>query len=384
MVKFANFCSDAIKRTRPRDFPPSKDEIIACLGRRELTAVVHCFGGGTCKISITSATTAGEVVHKLSLGIGVSTSKNRFALFEQCGDVYKSMEDRVVIADVLAKFERYEVHGINEGGNRWRLFFKLFCFLDTKSIPKDSLEAGFMFEQAYDDVIQGRFPSTTQTLVRLAALRVQYENGDYRAGASIPSIELVYPVKKKSKDEDMNTMERGFTLKGTLRGLGRNTLKKLRQGQSGGDESSSNKSANDDPELQAVKVAVSDQWKKLQGMPQEVAQQQYMDVMKSWDGYGSTLFDVEYKQDSRYPRELWLGISARNVSLYKRGEGQPLASFVYEEILSFGAPVPNIYKLVIEGNEQLSFETQKVLEIAKLMKAYINAIVKERRLQTSR
>jgi myosin X len=42
---------------------------------------------------------------------------------------------------------RYEVHGINEGGNRWRLFFKLFCFLDTKSIPKDSLEAGFMFEQ---------------------------------------------------------------------------------------------------------------------------------------------------------------------------------------------------------------------------------------------
>jgi hypothetical protein len=49
-----------------------------------------------------------------------------------------------------------------------------------------------------------------------------------------PSIELVYPVKKKSKDEDMNTMERGFTLKGTLRGLGRNTLKKLRQGQSGG------------------------------------------------------------------------------------------------------------------------------------------------------
>jgi myosin X len=45
-------------------------------------------------------------VHKLSLGIGVSTSKNRFALFEQCGDVYKSMEDRVVIADVLAKFER--------------------------------------------------------------------------------------------------------------------------------------------------------------------------------------------------------------------------------------------------------------------------------------
>ena len=96
-----------------------------------------------------------------------------------------------------------------------------------------------------------------------------------------PNIELVYPIKKKSKDEDLSTIDRGFTLKGTLRGLGRNTLKKLRQGQSGmdvalicerasvvrlvfADESSSNKPANDDPETQAVKVAVSDQWKKLQ------------------------------------------------------------------------------------------------------------------------
>lgn len=48
-------------------------------------------------------------MHKLSLGIGVHDSKNHFALFEQCGDVYKAMEDRVVIADVLAKFERSEL-----------------------------------------------------------------------------------------------------------------------------------------------------------------------------------------------------------------------------------------------------------------------------------
>lgn len=30
-------------------------------GRRELSAVVHCYGGGSCKITINSATTAGEV-----------------------------------------------------------------------------------------------------------------------------------------------------------------------------------------------------------------------------------------------------------------------------------------------------------------------------------
>lgn len=42
--------------------------------------------------------------------------------------------------------------------------------------------------QAYNDVMQGRFPATTQMLVRLAALRIQYEVGDYRSGASMYAV----------------------------------------------------------------------------------------------------------------------------------------------------------------------------------------------------
>ena len=77
-----------------REFPPSREEIISLLvnliiivfcfytllvlmlltlylpdlltqGRRELSAVVHCYGGGSCKITINSATTAGEVMSYL-------------------------------------------------------------------------------------------------------------------------------------------------------------------------------------------------------------------------------------------------------------------------------------------------------------------------------
>ncbi|XP_065839578.1 unconventional myosin-X-like [Oscarella lobularis] len=376
MVKFSNFCTEAIKRTRPRDYPPSREEIIACLGRRELTAVVHCFGGGTCKISINSSTTAGEVVHKLSLGIGVMDSKNRFALFEQCGELSKAIEDRAVIADILAKFERYEAHGINEGGKRWRLFFKLFCFLDV-NVSHDSLEAGFMFEQAYNDVIQGRFPAQTQALVRLAALRIQHDVSDYKSGAWIPNLETVYPVKKKDKAGREEDLDKGFTLKGTLRGLGKGTLRKLKN--SNMDNDDPNQKLADEAELQAIKVSITDQWKKLKGMSREVAQQQYMDVIRNWKGYGSTLFDVDYKQDNRYPKELWLAVNNRNVALYKRGDLEPIVAYPYEQILSFGAPVANTYKLIMEGNIVVSVETPKVLEVAKLMKAYINAIVKERR-----
>ena len=29
----------------------------------------------------------------------------------------------------------------------WRFYFKLYCFLDTDGVPRDSVEFAFMFEQ---------------------------------------------------------------------------------------------------------------------------------------------------------------------------------------------------------------------------------------------
>lgn len=45
--------------------------------------------------------------------------------------------------------------------------------------------------------------------------------------------------------------------------------------------------------------------------------------------------------------------------MYKRGEPWPLEVFPYEQILSFGAPLPNAYKITVEGRE-LVFETHMV------------------------
>lgn len=64
-------------------------------------------------------------------------------------------------------------------------------------------------------------------------------------------------------------------------------------------------------------------------------------------------------RDGTFPSELWLGVSREAVSVYKRGEPWPLEVFPYEQILSFGAPLPNAYKITVEGRE-LVFETQMV------------------------
>lgn len=38
------------------------------------------------------------------------------------------------------------------GDMHWKFYFKLYCFLDTENVPKDSVEFAFMFEQVKDKV----------------------------------------------------------------------------------------------------------------------------------------------------------------------------------------------------------------------------------------
>jgi myosin X len=78
---------------------------------------------------------------------------------------------------------------------------------------------------------------------------------------------------------------------------------------------------------------------------------------------------------AKSPKELWLAISAEGIGLFPRGERKCLAMYSYEAVLSFGAPVANKYKIMIDQVGGMIFETNMVLEIAKLMKEYIKNIV---------
>ena len=59
------------------------------------------------------------------------------------------------------------------------------------------------------------------------------------------------------------------------------------------------------------------------------------------------------------PQRLWLGIGAKAVSLYKPGEPEPLDSFCYSRISSFGASDSSTFRLSVEDQELL-FETSQV------------------------
>ncbi|KAI4574355.1 hypothetical protein MJG53_020919 [Ovis ammon polii x Ovis aries] len=380
MEKYALFIYESLKKTKCREFVPSRDEIEALIHRQEMTSTVYCHGGGSCKITINSHTTAGEVVEKLIRGLAMEDSRNMFALFEYNGHVDKAIESRTIVADVLAKFEK--LAATSEAGEQpWKFYFKLYCFLDTDNVPKDSVEFAFMFEQAHEAVIHGHYPAPEENLQVLAALRLQYLQGDYTPHAPVLPLEEVYSLQRLKARISQSTksftpgerLEKRRTsfLEGTLRRSFR-TGSAIRQ--KAEEEQMVDMWVKE--EVCSARASILDKWKKFQGMSQEQAMAKYMALIKEWPGYGSTLFDVECKEGG-FPQELWLGVSADAVSVYKRGEGRPLEVFQYEHILSFGAPLANTYKIVVDERELL-FETSEVVDVAKLMKAYISMIVKKR------
>ncbi|XP_026580873.1 unconventional myosin-X-like [Pseudonaja textilis] len=225
-------------------------------------------------------------------------SRNMFALFEYNGITNKAIESRTVVADVLAKFEK--IGATSEGDHAaWKFYFKLYCFLDIEHVPKDSVEFAFMFEQAHEAMIQGHFPAPEETLQVLAALRLQYLQGDYSSSnVTVPEMEDVYPLQRLKSRIVQSTKvlvpterferKRNNFLEGTLRRSFRSssiTKQKME------DDQMLNMWIRE--EISAARTSMLDKWKKMQGMTQEQAMAKYMNLIKEWPGYGSTLFDVE-------------------------------------------------------------------------------------------
>uniref|UniRef100_A0A8C3CXI1 Myosin X n=1 Tax=Cairina moschata TaxID=8855 RepID=A0A8C3CXI1_CAIMO len=362
--RYAQFISDSLKRTKTREFVPSQEEIQALLTREEMTTTVYCHGGGSCKITINSHTSAGEVVEKLIRGLAMEDSRNMFALFEHNQQVDRAVESRVIVADILAKFERLAGSEEEEEEGQWQLYFKLYCFLDIENVPKDGVEFAFMFEQAHESLIDGHFPAPEDTLQRLAALRLQYLHGDYSKISW--TLDGIYPVNRlkskilhstKSSGTSSHTLERRRTsfLEGTLkRSFKTGSVKKQKV------EEEQMMEMWVKEELSAARASIAQKWTKLQGLSQHQAMVKYMSIVKEWPGYGSTLFDVECKEGG-FPNDLWLGVSTENVSVYKRGDPKPLETFQYEHIVFFGAPQPNTFKITVDEREMF-FETSQVCE----------------------
>nr|XP_010967320.1 pleckstrin homology domain-containing family H member 3 [Camelus bactrianus] len=152
LAEFARFIRKALGRTRGRELVPSLAEISALSRRQELLCTVHCPGAGACPVAIDSHTTAGEVARELVGRLGLTRSRNAFALYEQRGAQERALAGGTLVADVLTRFEKLAaeeagLEDLPESG--WRLCLRLHGPLHPEGLSPDGQELPFLFEQAH-------------------------------------------------------------------------------------------------------------------------------------------------------------------------------------------------------------------------------------------
>lgn len=407
-AQYASYAMEALKQTRHRLQVPSIEEIIAILECRSLVTTIYCYGGATCEIQINSATTAGEVVKKLLRGMDQEGNNNTFALFERRGNEDKAIESNTVVADVIAKFER-----LNNGTattsdtseKRWILYFKLYCVFHPMEAKETSIEYLFLFEEIHEQVINGLYPANDEVTRQLAALRTQFIKGDYQKMNWDRHIEEFYPVCKMRRAYDLvensnqlslpqnSHPERRSPSRGSLSlgfAEGQNLTKKKSSNLLNSLKWKSIKRIKEDAsqdemsetlfreELQDVKSNIVDRWFKLKGLSQSSAVVEYVNLARTWPGFGSTLFPVTNNESAFGDSALTIGVASDGIKIYKRGNPTIMDHFTYSRMSTFGAASNNQLRVEVESRGEFFFVTDNVLEIIKLMNAFIKAMVRRK------
>lgn len=63
--------------------------------------------------------------------------------------------------------------------------------------------------------------------------------------------------------------------------------------------------------------AVLAKWETLKGQSSTQARQNFMDIMRSWPGYGGRLFSIEQTSVNHWPKRLNLLVSASAIAFYE-------------------------------------------------------------------
>ncbi|XP_048847725.1 pleckstrin homology domain-containing family H member 3 isoform X2 [Brienomyrus brachyistius] len=384
MDSYASFIWEALQKTRCRECVPSWEEIQVLMTLREMLCLVHYPGPGSCRLPITSHTTADELVKMISEKLGLQDSRNTFALFEQNAHQERAINGGTIIADILTRFENLAAKD-PDPDSQWRLSFKLYCLLDTDSISIDSIEYIFLFEQCHEMMVRGQLPASEEDLQDLAALRLQCLMGDFSTHSPCPPLDEVFPgnvvearvllalkpppgIPSTGPNLPMGCPQRfaGGLLAGAL--WSHTAAHKQRV------EQDLRLHGRLKEEGAAVMGAIVERWKGLAGYSRRESIAAYLAIARQWSGFGGTLYEVDFYISSTgsFSQKLWLGVAAECISLYRQGEAEALESFPYGQICSYGAFDSNTFK-VTAGDRDLLFETSKLTEIMQLMNAYLSA-----------
>ncbi|XP_076097464.1 myosin-VIIa-like isoform X5 [Mytilus galloprovincialis] len=329
--RYARFCHKCFNRTlehRKRKFPPSRKEIKCLIDRRQIYDRVYFMNGENRSIEFDSAATCEEVIKTVKAKIGMRSDADCFALYEQIGgsDLY-DIKERCMnldekLSDTLSKWERLSRGAVRDN----RLIFKKRLFISPYINPLDPVECDLVFHQLIEDMFEQRVPLTVEDAVHLCALKIQSEMDELKtADIDYSSVVRILPrsMRANIKVEDI--------------------------------------------------VAAH---QNLLDMTPNQAILTFIEMLKSWPLFGSTLFEVSQSYTTSLPKLLFLAINQKGVSLLEMKTFDILESHDFTEVVHSSPAIKSIMIVVghMATGSKYMFNSNQAYEIAHLIKDYIDEL----------
>ncbi|KAJ1454068.1 MyTH4 domain-containing protein [Pelagophyceae sp. CCMP2097] len=313
VARYAEFCLrklPVIMALGPRREPPTVVEVESAVRLDKALVRVYFLDEKFVTLPVDAWTTASALVRGVAEVLKMSPQGARpFQLFE----VSSEAEERVLeaeerVLDLAAYWHRITSEARSKGGGKgasveeFRFVYKVRHFFDVPDGDGSAIE--LLYVQAKHDVVDARYPCSTQDAVTLAALQIQEEYGDVPEGECAylrGSLGKYLAPKVLAEDEDAKFEER---------------LLKL--------------------------------YRKLAGYSQAEARLSYLDYIKSWKIYGSSYFVAEPRQNRDFPSEVILAISAKGILVVDPLTREVIQEYPYSQVVTWGHSANSF--VIVTGN----------------------------------
>jgi len=246
-----------------------------------------------------------------------------YALYEVYGSLEKSIAFEEYICDLISKWEKPLKSTTSENSVKLKFVLKKRIFENPKKIINDS-EENLILYQMLKDLKNGKFPCTSSEAIYYSALMAQMEFGDCGPNKTFDYAAIVKKVVPDylSGDNLVYDVQREHH---TLKGKNMMDVKRL-----------------------------------------------FMFRLRSWNFFGSSIFEVVQNTNNEIPSELWLLVNRDGCHVCQRRNKQAIHSFTYKTLTVYN-PTETSIMLVIEhaarGSKYL-FTSVESFEIAKLINDY--------------
>ncbi|CAH0550688.1 unnamed protein product [Brassicogethes aeneus] len=338
-ARFAEKCLLKTQGTRRRQWPPSREEILCTINRRQVYARFHFMDGRYHSVEFNPSATAKDVLEAVRDKIGLSGDAKGYAIYEVLGNSERSLSAEEKVADVMAKWERYRAaSAANQTNNQNTVkraarpqnhffLFKKHLFMDNFINLSDPVEKELLYHQVLHDLRTDRFPITDKEAMMLTALQAQLELGDLE--------EVIHDYRP----------------------IACHCLP-----------------ARMVPSIPPEGVQMHHQ--SLRGMTASEAKQAFLNLIQSWPLHKATIFDVMQSFTSNWPRVLWLAVDQKGLHLLEHRSRNALCTYEYASILSY-SPALNCLMIITGSAHKQSkviLTTAQAFQISTLIREYVEVL----------